>query len=606
MSRIRILTDQVANQIAAGEVVERPVGAVKELLENSLDAGATKVEVEFRKGGKGYLRVEDDGCGMSPDEALLSLERHATSKLRNAKDLEKVVSFGFRGEALPSIASVSQFTMCTRPHDQAEGSEIRIHGGKILHQKTSGMPPGTRIEASNLFFNVPARKKFLKTENTEAAHISRLCRLYAIAHPEVAFTTFSNQRKVFQSPACKDLHERIGEVFGSEVAEHLVHIGPMQEDGCRIHGRVSPPGIGRPTRQDIVTVVNGRPVESRTLLYALTEAYHTLIPKGKYPAAFLFVEIDPALIDVNIHPQKREIRFRSEGHVRRLLVESILKMAETLPAASRAIDADRFDNKPQAHKPTPIIPEAKAAEKTTSSFSDAIVQKASTGKPELKIDIPIPDPTSLEPSKPVGEKFDAPLHANSEWHYISKLRQNIALFDTPSGLVFLHIPAARERIRFEEILRYHAKEGVVIKQELLLPVPVQLDSLGTELLEKNRDILEAEGFGLEEFGRDFYRIDAIPAWLDSGEAEDLLRKFLETARTSGARLSKPELVREAIAKIAINEILQAQETIPEQELAEIPSRLLRCQYPMICPKGKATFFEVDNQELIRRFGRNIA
>ena len=162
MSRIRILTDQVANQIAAGEVVERPVGAVKELLENSLDAGATKVEVEFRKGGKGYLRVEDDGCGMSPDEALLSLERHATSKLRNAKDLEKVVSFGFRGEALPSIASVSQFTMCTRPHDQAEGSEIRIHGGKILHQKTCGMPPGTRIETSNLFFNVPARKKFLQ------------------------------------------------------------------------------------------------------------------------------------------------------------------------------------------------------------------------------------------------------------------------------------------------------------------------------------------------------------------------------------------------------------------------------------------------------------
>ncbi len=596
MSRIRILPDQVANQIAAGEVVERPVGAVKELLENSLDAGATRVEVEFRNGGKAYLRVEDDGCGMTDDEALLSLERHATSKLRAAKDLEKVVSFGFRGEALPSIASVSQFTMRTRPHDHAEGTEIRIHGGRLVHQKTCGMPPGTRIEAANLFFNVPARKKFLKTENTEAAHISRLCRLYAIAHPEVAFTTYSSQRKVFQSPACTDLHERIGEVFGSEVAEPLVPLPILEEGGCRISGRVSPPGIGRPTRQDIVTVVNGRPVESRTLLYALTEAYHALIPKGKYPAAFLFVEIDPALIDVNIHPQKREIRFRSEGHVRRVLIEGILKMAEAtrpLPMPAEAPSPVPADLAPSA-MPTRLPPATQ-------------MQDAPAAEPEAEIPLPAHKPVQAPQSRPAPEPAHAPhVTASSTWRLLSRLRQNLALFEAPGGLVVLHIPAARERIRFEEILNNHEDDGDTPSQELLLPVPVQLDSLGTELLEQNRDILEAEGFGLEEFGRDFYRIDAIPAWLEPGEAEHLLRQFLDAARNNGARLRKPELAREAIAKIAANQIIQAQDSLPDAELDALPARLLQCRHPLVCPRGKATFFELTDQDLARKFGRNLS
>jgi DNA mismatch repair protein MutL len=590
MSRIRILSEQVANQIAAGEVVERPVGAVKELLENSLDAGATKVEIEYRNGGKSYIRVTDNGCGMLPDEVMLSLERHATSKIRNANDLDKVISFGFRGEALPSIASISKFTMRSRPHDKSEGTELLINGGKIVHQKTCGMPPGTQIESANLFFSLPARKKFLKTENTEAAHISRLCKLYAIAHPEVAFTVYSSQRKIFQSPACSDLQERISEVFGHEVSKDLIPLPVHENGGCRISGRVSPPGIGRPTRQDIVTVVNGRPVESRTLLFALTEAYHTLIQKGKYPAAFIFVEIDPDQIDVNIHPQKREIRFRSEGQVRRLLIESILKMAEMVhPANQRTEPLVNIEN----HRPSPSIPPNFIS---TNSGTSSIQQDRVVGKST----IPIIKPDSVDPALPM---LQSP-HANP-WRLLARLKQNLALFETSSGLVILHLNAARERIRFEQILGC-GDGGDSPSQQLLLPIPIQLDNLTTELLEQHRGILKAEGFSIEEFGRDFYRIEAIPPWLEPGAAENFLRLFLDSAREGGVRLRKPHLAHEAIAKLAAREVSHAEDPLADDELAELPARLLQCKQPLNCPQGKVTFFELTANELVKKFGRNIS
>lgn len=590
MSRIRILPEQVANQIAAGEVVERPVGAVKELLENSLDAGATKVDIEYRNGGKSYIRVTDNGCGMLPDEVMLSLERHATSKIQNAKDLDKVISFGFRGEALPSIASISKFTMRSRPHDRTEGTELLISSGKIIHQKTCGMPPGTQIEVANLFFSLPARKKFLKTENTEAAHISRLCKLYAIAHPEVAFTVYSNQRKVFQSPACSDLQERISEVFGSEVSRDLISLTVHKYDGCRISGRVSPPGIGRPTRQDIVTVVNGRQVESRTLLFALTEAYHTLIPKGKYPAAFIFVEIAPDQIDVNIHPQKREIRFRSEGQVRRLLIESILNMAEMMhPAKKQAEPLIDVEN----HRPSPIISSnlISTNSETSSGINKEIVEKSTS-------------PANKTGSVAAALTMPQSHHVKS-WRLLARLKQNLALFETSSGLIILHLNAARERIRFEQILDC-GDSGSRPSQQLLLPIPVQLDNLTTELLKQHQGILKNEGFSIEEFGREFYRIEAIPPWLEPGAAENFLRHFLDSAREGGIHLRKPDLAHKEIAKLAAREVSQNEDPLPDDQLAELPRQLLECKQPLNCPQGKVTFFELTTNELVKKFGRNIS
>ena len=589
MSRIRILPDQVANQIAAGEVVERPVGAVKELLENSLDAGATRVEIEFRNGGKSYIRVEDDGCGMTPEEAELSLQRHATSKLRDAKDLDRIISFGFRGEAVPSIASISKFTLSTRPHDTPAGTQILIQGGKVLHNKSCGMAPGTRIEAANLFYNTPARKKFLKTENTEAAHITRLVKLYAIAHPEVAFTLYSSKRQTFQSPACSDLGDRIREVFGAEVAQSLVNLPVTDVPDCRISGKVSPPGHGRPTRQDIVTIVNGRPVESRTLLFALTEAYHPLIPKGKYPAAFLHIEIDPSLIDVNIHPQKREIRFHSEAFIRKLLIDAILKMAdEAHPTANYPQPS------PPAHPtPSPDLP---------SNFTPVTpIQE----RPTPQIPAPhLPPPTSEEPRTKNQErstKHQEPQRTTT-WTFLHQLKPHLALYQSPAGFVLLHTKAAEERIRFEQILH---SSGKTPSQQLLLPIPIQLDPLSSELLNQHQELLAEEGFHVEEFGRDFYRVEAIPAWIETSQAEDFLKKFLDAAREHGQLHHKPALQRETFAKLAAKHSPAATDIQNPAELSALPAELLSCRHPHTSPSGNVTFFELTTQELEKKFGRAI-
>ncbi|MEI6121897.1 MAG: DNA mismatch repair endonuclease MutL, partial [Opitutae bacterium] len=270
MSKIQILTPTVANQIAAGEVVERPAAVVKELLENSLDAGAKRVTVDFSRGGKAYVIIEDDGMGMSPADALLSLERHATSKIRLAADLDRIATFGFRGEALPSIASVSRFTLQTRSIDAASGIEIYINGGKVIHQRDHGMPVGTRIEVANLFHPVPARLKFLKSDETEAAHIVRLVRLYAVAHPEVGFLLKEDGREIFRSPGHVPLLERVRVIWGKQVAEEVSVMPLFEVKGMRISGLLGKPGVSRGTRQDLVTVVNGRPVDSRTMAFAIT------------------------------------------------------------------------------------------------------------------------------------------------------------------------------------------------------------------------------------------------------------------------------------------------------------------------------------------------
>ena len=323
MPKIRILEDRVANQIAAGEVVERPASVAKELIENSIDAQATKIEIEFRNGGKSYLRVEDNGCGMNADQALLSLERHATSKIRKASDLNEIRSFGFRGEALPSIASVSRFTMRTRSSSRDEGNELLINGGKLVHVKECGMPEGTRVEVAHLFNSVPGRRKFLKTENTEATHLIHLTKLYALAHSQISFSLMEGSRTLFRSPACERVEDRVREIFGKGLAEALIPISANSQ-GIELDGLVGKPGYSRSTRKEMIFFVNNRPVESKTISYSVLEAYHTFSPKGRFPPAILFVSMDPELIDVNVHPSKREIRFRNESQVRSFLVESLL------------------------------------------------------------------------------------------------------------------------------------------------------------------------------------------------------------------------------------------------------------------------------------------
>ena len=334
MPKVRILSDRVANQIAAGEVIERPAAVVKELVENALDAGATRIEVEFRHGGRSLMSVEDNGHGMARDDALLALERHATSKIREADDLDRLASYGFRGEAMPSIVSVSRFLLQTREAGSDTGTEILVNGGKFVHVRECGRPVGTRMEVTHLFNSVPARRKFLKTDQTEAAHIVQCVRLYALACPHTAFTLVEDGRVIFRSPECSTLADRIGEIFGRLIAEAVVPLEAV-EPGLRLSGLIGRPGVGRATRHEMIVFVNARPVESRTLNYALIESYHESLPKGRYPLAFVFFECDPAAVDVNVHPAKREVRFRSEPQVRGFVIRAVLQRLRELsgPAA---------------------------------------------------------------------------------------------------------------------------------------------------------------------------------------------------------------------------------------------------------------------------------
>lgn len=576
MSTIRILEPTVANQIAAGEVVERPAAVIKELLENSLDAGARRVTVDFSRGGKAQMIVEDDGKGMTGDEALLSLERHATSKIQLASDLDRIATFGFRGEALPSIASVARFTMQTRPASAPSGTEVAINGGKLVHRRDHGMAPGTRIEVSNLFHPVPARLKFLKSDETEAAHIVRLVRLYAIAHPEVGFLLREDGREIFRSPGNAPLLDRVREIWGRQVAEEVTIMPLFERPGMRLSGLLGKPGVSRGTRQDLVTVVNGRPVDSRTMAFALTESYHTLIPKGRYPLAFVFLEMDPAWVDVNVHPAKREVRFRDEAKVRNFLIESVLAVLR-----SRADDG----------LPAATIPSVTLATPLASAVPPTVSAPIPSGAtpPAYVPPYTAPSASSHAPAVRLG------------WRLLSRLREERAVFETPTGLAILDIGAAHQRVLYESILAQFTAQKPV-SQPMLVPLSIELDPLPAAVLKERMTLLASAGFDFEEYGRNFWRIQALPAWLEPEEALAFVRDLLaEMARREGD-FGRPSLAYDALAKIAVIKARRKGDSLSDAELMELVQALFRTVQPGTCPRGRRTYVEWTDADLTRRFG----
>lgn len=587
MVQIRILSDHVANQIAAGEVIERPAAAVKELLENSLDAGATRIEIEFRKGGKSYLRVEDNGEGMDRDNALLSLERHATSKIREANDLLRVSSLGFRGEAIPSIASVSRFLMRTRPADQAEGTEILVQQGRLDRCRDVGMPPGTRMEVSQLFSSVPARRKFLKTDRTESSHILYLTRLYAVAHPGVAFTVIEDGREVFRSPACDSMRNRIGEIWGRSILKDLIPL-ERKTDAFHLYGFIGNPGLNRGTRHDLITVVNGRPVQSRLLSYGTIEAYHTYVPKGRYPVAFLFLEISPDAVDVNIHPSKREIRFREEGDLRFHLLDTV----EGLLRGSGDRSSPPMD--PAGSSPIALSP----APSTGPSPLPAL-----GSPPERQTPPPPQTPLPARPDAPspgTGTETEPPL----PYRFIGLLSRNSAIFRHPEGLAVLHFRAADERIRFEEMELVSGK-GPHPSQELLLPIPFEVDALRDAVIAENRPFFEGCGFRLAGFGRHFYRIEAIPAWLDPDLAETFLRDTIDGIRAGDISTRDNRLAHARMASLAVRSAWSRRDSMDEAGARRLLKRLLQCRNPHTCPAGKPTLIQWDVRDMESRFQRSV-
>jgi|TARA_B110000438_G_scaffold203120_1_gene194832 DNA mismatch repair protein MutL len=600
MPRIQQLSERVANQIAAGEVVERPAAVVKELVENALDAGADHIEIEFRHGGKSYLRVTDDGCGMDEANALMSLKRHATSKLSEATDLLTLNSFGFRGEALPSIASVSRFSLRTREADAEEGVEITTDGSRPPEAKACGIAPGTTVEVSRLFHSVPVRRKFLKTDRTEAAHITLLCRLFAVAHPEISFTLLEDGQVRFRAAQAKDSLTRVREVFGKQLAADLTPLPPFEPDaasgGIAVSGLVAHPGKGRSTRAELFTFVNRRPVESRTLQYALIESYHTFIPKGRYPACFLFIELPSDAVDVNVHPTKREVRFRDDAKVRSAVMEALLATlkAESENVIRQAVpvtDARPLSTQSRAHLPAP--PPSRPAQNTTVKPPQAIKPAPSLASTPAATP---PLQKATPPPAPAPQKQQA-----LSWTFLNLVQKRLALFESNEGLILLNLQAAQERIHFEEFLKQWDSADKPV-QTLLFPASLEFDPIRSETLESNLSLFRSMGFTIEPFGRNFYRLSATPQAFTPEGATDFVRDLVPEIAERGLRQSEDDSVRKTIAQLAARKLSQRSENWDTQHVEALAQRLLRCEQPLSDPRGRPTFFELSRKEWERRLG----
>lgn len=585
MATIRLLSDRVANQIAAGEVIERPAAVVKELVENALDAGATRIEVEFRHGGRALMRIEDNGYGMARDDALLALERHATSKIAEAADLDRLHTFGFRGEALPSIASVSRFELQTRPAGSDAGTEILVNGGKFVHVRECGRPVGTRIEVTHLFNSVPARRKFLKTDQTEAAHIVQCVRLYALASPRVAFTLIEDGRVIFRSPECTTLAERVGEIFGRQVADAVVPI-ESAELGLKLTGLIGRPGVGRATRHEMIVFVNGRPVDSRTLNYALIESYHESLPKGRYPLAFVFFDCDPAAVDVNVHPAKREVRFRSEPQVRGFVIRSVLQRLRELGAPLTAAAPVALAR--------PALPAGLASLVTPSPVRPATAMPPVWAPPAIRF----PERPAEPPIAPIANQAAKP--QDLHWRFVGLAHGSYALFETSAGLVLLDRRAAHERVWFDRLVAQFA-DGAVPSQRLLLPLPLELDPIAAALLLDRLKFLNGHGFDLAEFGRNFFRVEGVPVWMEPGDAESFLRDVLGALRDGRLPEGNLALAREELARLAAAKAVRLAGAPSEADLRALLVELFATGSPLTSPAGRPTFIEINHGELARRF-----
>jgi DNA mismatch repair protein MutL len=659
MNRIKLLSEQVANQIAAGEVVERPASVVKELVENSLDADAKKITVEIGAGGRSLIRVTDDGFGMSRDDALLSLERHATSKIVRAEDLSSIATMGFRGEALPSIASVSRFILTTREResDSPEGTQIIIGGGKISEVKAAGSAPGTSIEVRQLFFNLPARRKFLRTEETEAAHIQHYLTLAALAFPEVAFTFVKDGRNVWQLPTVKSgaatssrieaLRERFRALLGDEKLLPVNFSASLEENfrpeeteisfetalpensspvtrhpSLCIWGLIGSPGVSRATRDGQFVFVNRRPVENRGVNYALIEGYHNALMKGRYPVCCLFLEIDPAAVDVNIHPAKREVKFHREFEIRKFVAQAVketLLAFHSEPAKANLATESQSAQRPEFQQPEFSAPALPNFPDKLKPVPTAPAQISPAAQTPLKMGF---SPTTSPQSQIANPKSEISKSANASPTPISNLPASAAtpllnvplrlvgvvgrlyvLLESDRGLVLLDQHAAHERILYEQMLTRLEQNGVTPSQKLLLPETIELPPRDAQFLREQLVVLTKLGVGLSEFGERTFLLDALPPFVKVPDTRRFVFDLVDELRAAGREVNLARLGEHTVAKTVCRHAVKANDPLGGAELENLVEDLRRCAMPYTCPHGRPTLIEMNYRELEKKFGR---
>jgi DNA mismatch repair protein MutL len=622
MGRIRLLSETVASQVAAGEVVERPASVVKELVENSLDAGARNVDVVIRRGGISVVRVIDDGCGMDRDDALLSLERHATSKIRCAADLQAVATLGFRGEALPSIASVSRFRLTTREAGAIAGTEILVNGGKIEVVRDGGEAPGTHVEVRSLFYNLPARRKFLRSENTESRNIEHQIHLQAIGHPEIAFSLMRDDRILFQLPATATLGDRVRDLYGVELLERLVEVNGAASPKIKIGGFIGQAGLSRQTRSQQLVFVNGRAIESSLITVAVREGYHTALMKGQYPVTFLFLELDPSALDVNVHPAKREVRFRDPNGVRKVVVRCIQQTLEharadwqekfrapvrTSTAAPGKLAPDlrlrpEVSAPVEAHRELPSLGVAAGGALSTVALGKADdPSRTSIGQAHRQ---PVQRVDSAGGAPALQREQRAEKAAQQQFEIIGVLSKLYVLMENANGLVLVDQHAAHERVLFEELRRRMEQQGVPT-QKLLLPQTFDVPPRDADWIEQNLSVLQRMGIGIESFGPNTFKIDSLPSFLNVSDAAQFMRKVIDDLKSAGNSASAMRLGEEMIAKSVCRHAVKANDPLRYPEVEKLIRDLLECDLPYCCPHGRPTMIQISLAELEKKFGRKV-
>jgi len=664
MGRIRVLSDQVANKIAAGEVVERPASVVKELLENAIDAGGTDIRIDVEAGGRRLLRIADNGCGMLRDDALLAFERHATSKLVSADDLNAIATLGFRGEALPSIASVSRLVLETRAADEAVGTRVEIAGGKLLDCAAQAFPGGTTITVRDLFFNVPARKKFLRSEQTELAHIASLVTHYSLAHCDKSFTLTHGGKELLSVTPVTRLYDRVFQIFGADTLEDLIDLGSRESlltaepepAPFRIGGYVSRPQVQKNNRNSIFLFVNRRLIRDRMLIHAISAAYHNLIPPACYPFALLFIDCDPGQVDVNVHPSKTEIRFRHGSFVHDLVRDSlreVLIAARPAPSAplpvspvltgsglpaqpvaglpysefTQALEDMRFDEArnvlpgaipsdgpgprtfPDAPPPGGVAPAYPAPDFTLTRPAGPAARFEFPDAPAADTNPAAAGPVHLKvPDTHTGCPPGMSLETTQSMANIAELRVLGQIYDSfilavgPDGLWILDQHVVHERILFERNLARQAA-GRVEQQRLLMPMVLSLTPAQQIEYDRLAGDLAAAGFETEPFGHRTIAVKAVPADLDQGAVESVIYEILEIAESEMRRVSVDDIRRGIAASLACRAAIKVNNPLTPDKMEYLLRELAKTAYPMSCPHGRPVALRYSTRDILRSFHR---
>ena len=629
MPKIKILSADVANKIAAGEVVERPASVVKELIENAIDAGSTSIRVEIRAGGKRLIRVSDNGSGMEREDALLALERHATSKVGRIEDLACIQTFGFRGEALASIASVSQFELLTRTADALEGTKVDVEGGVFRAVQESGCSPGTHMSINNLFYNVPARLKFLKTDTTEMNHITNQVTWAALAHPKIHFSLTHNGRSILDVRACDAYLERARLLYGREFAENLIELTEELPD-LKMYGLLGTPEFTKPNREYQLFFLNQRPIRSRIIGAALTEALDQMVAKDRQPVALLFLTLDPETVDVNVHPAKIEVRFRNErtiysGVVRMLRdalhkTKYIPKIETPIEPTQSERDTENRDTGLSHRVSTPVTGRGYHTPQRTTPIAQGRESRLETAPTSAPQETENPDPDVIDTSEtqtpstatevvvqPPQQRMPDDVNLSLLDFENVQLKTNLfktyIVVEAKDKIFFIDQHVAAERVLYERFVNQVKTDGIPV-QGLLLPVTLEVTPQQLGVLKIHGDIFKKLGFDLEAFGGNTILIRAIPSPLPTRIAAqtvtDLLDKLPEAPHTD---VQIPEAIDNALITLACKSAVKAGDTLDTKEMMNLIKELSEAKLPFNCPHSRPIIVEMGRDELERRFHR---